>query len=93
MALGAIEALRSENIPPGKVAVIGCDAMPDALNAVKDAWMYATVDQRLGGQVRTAVDAMVAFLREKKPLTPTTLAPVIVTSDNIAEAEQSKSGN
>jgi inositol transport system substrate-binding protein len=88
MALGAIEALRSEKIPGGKVVVIGCDAMPDALNAVKDGWMYATVDQRLGGQVRTALDAMTAFLRDKKPLTAATLAPVIVTSDNIAEAEQ-----
>ena len=88
MALGAIEALRSEKIPSGKVVVIGCDAMPDALNAVKDGWMYATVDQRLGGQVRTALDAMTAFLRDKKPLTAATLAPVIVTSDNITDAEQ-----
>jgi inositol transport system substrate-binding protein len=88
MALGAIEALRSENISAGKVAVIGCDAMPDALNAVKEGWMYATVDQRLGGQVRTALDAMTTFLREKKSLTPETLAPVIVTSANITDAEQ-----
>ena len=88
MALGAIEALRSENISTGKVTVIGCDAMPDALNAVKDGWMYATVDQRLGGQVRTALDAMTAFLRDKRPLTAQTLAPVIVTSANIPDAEQ-----
>jgi inositol transport system substrate-binding protein len=88
MALGAIEALRSEKLSAGKVAVIGCDAMPDALNAVKDGWMYATVDQRLGGQVRTALDAMTAFLREKKPLSPQTLAPVIITSANITDAEQ-----
>jgi inositol transport system substrate-binding protein len=88
MALGAIEALRSEKISPGKVAIIGCDAMPDALNAVKEGWMYATVDQRLGGQVRTALDAMTAFLRDKKPLTAQTLAPVIVTSANITDAEQ-----
>lgn len=88
MALGAIEALRSENISAGKVAVIGCDAMPDALNAVKEGWMYATVDQRLGGQVRTALDAMTTFLREKKSLTPETLTPVIVTSANITDAEQ-----
>jgi inositol transport system substrate-binding protein len=91
MALGAIEALRTENVPAAKVAVIGCDAMPDALNAVKDGWMYATVDQRLGGQVRTALDAMTAFLRDKKPLSPATLAPVIITSSNIADAEQGKS--
>jgi inositol transport system substrate-binding protein len=88
MALGAIEALRSENLSAGKVTVIGCDAMPDALNAVKDGWMYATVDQRLGGQVRTALDAMTAFLRDKRPLTAQTLAPVIVTSANISDAEQ-----
>jgi inositol transport system substrate-binding protein len=92
MALGAIEALRTENIAAGKVAVIGCDAMPDALNAVKDQWMYATVDQRLGGQVRTALDAMAGFLRDKKALTPATLAPLIVTSGNIADAEQGSSG-
>lgn len=88
MALGAIEALHSENISAGKVTVIGCDVMPDALNAVKDGWMYATVDQRLCGQVRTALDAMTAFLRDKRPLTAQTLAPVIVTSANIPDAEQ-----
>jgi inositol transport system substrate-binding protein len=91
MALGAIEALRTENVAEGKVAVIGCDAMPDALNAVKDGWMYATVDQRLGGQVRTALDAMTAFLRDKKALAPAILAPVIITSANITDAEQGKS--
>ena len=91
MALGAIEALRPENVAEGKVTVIGCDAMPDALNAVKDGWMYATVDQRLGGQVRTALDAMTAFLRDKKALAPAVLAPVIITSANITDAEQGKS--
>jgi len=90
MALGAIEALRAENLGAGKVAVIGCDAMPDALNAVKDGWMYATVDQRLGGQVRTALDAMTGFLRDKRALTPATLAPVIIASGNITDAEQGK---
>jgi inositol transport system substrate-binding protein len=91
MALGAIEALRTQNVAAGKVAVIGCDAMPDALNAVRDGWLYATVDQRLGGQVRTALDAMTAFLRDKKALTPAILAPVIITSANITDAEQGKS--
>jgi inositol transport system substrate-binding protein len=90
MALGAIEALRSEKLPAGKVTVIGCDAMPDALNAIKEGWMYASVDQRLGGQVRTAIEAMTAHLRDKKPLTATTLAPVIITSESITEAEQGK---
>jgi hypothetical protein len=53
--------------------------------------MYATVDQRLGGQVRTALDAMTAFLRDKKALAPTVLAPVIITSANITDAEQGQS--
>jgi inositol transport system substrate-binding protein len=90
MALGAIEALRSEKLPAGKVTVIGCDAMPDALNAIKEGWMFASVDQRLGGQVRTAIEGMTAHLRDKKPLTATTLAPVIITSESITEAEQGK---
>jgi hypothetical protein len=33
---------------------------------------------------------MTAHLRDKKPLTATTLAPVIITSESITEAEQGK---
>jgi hypothetical protein len=34
---------------------------------------------------------MTAFLRDKKALTPSILAPVIITSANITDAEQGKS--
>jgi ribose transport system substrate-binding protein len=42
MALGALEALKAQGLE-GKVAVVGIDAVPDALTAIEDGAMTATV--------------------------------------------------
>ena len=62
MALGAIEALKARNYEG--VTVIGFDALPEALVAVRDGSLTATVEQFPGGQSRGAVQALVKFLRE-----------------------------
>ena len=50
------------------VAIIGFDALPEALAAVRDGSLTATVEQFPGGQSRGAVQALVGFLRDgKKP--------------------------
>ena len=89
MALGALGALKSRNLV-GKVALVGFDALPEALGEVKEGNLTATIEQKPGAHSRRAVDILVAFLREgEKPTEQVTqLAPVAITKDNVGEAER-----
>jgi ribose transport system substrate-binding protein/inositol transport system substrate-binding protein len=89
MALGALEALKARNFL-GKVKLIGFDALPEALGQIKAGNMTATIEQLPGGQVRGALHALVAFLREgKKPDQQVTLlTPIAITSENLDQAER-----
>jgi inositol transport system substrate-binding protein len=89
MALGALVALKSRNLV-GQVALIGFDALPEALAEVKGGNLTGTIEQKPGGQSRRAVDILVAFLRdgEKPTEAVTQLAPVAITRDNIGAAER-----
>jgi ribose transport system substrate-binding protein/inositol transport system substrate-binding protein len=87
MILGAIEALKARNITG--VVTIGFDALPEALVAVRDGTLTATVEQFPGGQSRGAVQALVGFLRDgKTPEKLVLLTPKAITKDNINEAER-----
>ena len=89
MALGAMEALSARNLT-GKVALIGFDALPEALAAIKAGTLTATIEQMPGGQSRGAVDTLVAFLRDgTKPANQVTLlTPIAITKDNLDQAER-----
>lgn len=89
MALGAMEALKARNLT-GKVALIGFDALPEALAAIKAGTLTATIEQMPGGQSRGAVDTLVAFLRDgTKPAQQVTLlTPIAITKDNLDQAER-----
>jgi ribose transport system substrate-binding protein/inositol transport system substrate-binding protein len=89
MALGALEALKARNLL-GKVKLIGFDALPEALGQIKAGNLTATIEQLPGGQVRGALEALVAFLREgKKPDQQVVLlTPIAITSDNLDKAER-----
>jgi inositol transport system substrate-binding protein len=89
MALGALEALKARNLL-GKVKLIGFDALPEALGQIKAGNMTATIEQLPGGQVRGALQVLVAFLREgKKPDQQITLlTPIAITSENLDQAER-----
>jgi inositol transport system substrate-binding protein len=89
MALGALEALKARNLL-GKVKLIGFDALPEALGQIKAGNMTGTIEQLPGGQVRGALHALVAFLREaKKPDQQVTLlTPIAITSENLDQAER-----
>jgi ribose transport system substrate-binding protein/inositol transport system substrate-binding protein len=89
MSLGAMEALKARNLT-GKVALIGFDALPEALAAIKAGTQTATIEQMPGGQSRGAVDTLVAFLRDgKKPDQQVTLlTPIAITADNLDQAER-----
>ena len=89
MALGALAALRARNLI-GKVKLIGFDALPEALGQIKAGNMTATIEQLPGGQVRGAMETLVAYLRDgKKPDQQVTLlTPIAITSDNLNQAER-----
>lgn len=89
MALGALEALKARNLV-GKVKLIGFDALPEALGQIKAGNMTATIEQMPGGQVKGALDTLVAYLRDgKKPAEPVKLlTPIAITSDNLNQAER-----
>jgi inositol transport system substrate-binding protein len=89
MALGAMEALKARNLS-GKVALIGFDALPEALANIKSGSLTATIEQMPGGQSRGAVDALVANLRDgtKPAQAVTLLTPIAITKDNLDKSER-----
>lgn len=89
MALGAIEALKAKGLS-GKVVVLGFDALPEALLAVKAGDLTGTVEQTPGLQSRTALNLIVDFLRNNKSPAQhdTYLTPYMVTKDNLDKAER-----
>jgi ABC-type sugar transport system substrate-binding protein len=89
MALGAVDVLKERGLI-GKVAVIGYDALPEALVALQEGALVGTVEQFPGGQARRALQILVAFLREGKQPDETNilLPPAMLTKANIDKAER-----
>jgi len=89
MALGAAEAVAGAGID---VPIIGFDALPEALQAVQDGTLAATVEQFPGGQTAGAMEILVNYLRDgTEPSEHTTLIePALITADNIGEAERAE---
>ena len=89
MALGVLEVLKERNLT-GKVVLIGFDALPEALQQIRDGKMTATVEQMPAGQTSGAFDALVSFLRDsKQPAAKVTLlTPIAITKDNFNQAER-----
>jgi ABC-type sugar transport system substrate-binding protein len=88
MALGALEAVTALNLQD-KIKIIGFDALPEALASVRDGGLAATVEQFPGGQSRKAMQVLVDYVRfQKEPAKVTLLTPIIITKDNISEAER-----
>jgi len=88
MALGALEAVKGRNL--SGIAIIGFDALPEALAQVRDGGLTATIEQFPGKQSALGVDTLVAFIKDKKkPDQPVTLlTPVAITKDNLNTAER-----
>ena len=82
MAMGALIALEQAK-RKGKVLVVGVDAIADALMAVRDGRLDATVFQDAKGQGETAVETAVKIVRrqayEKQAMIPFQL----VTRENV----------
>jgi inositol transport system substrate-binding protein len=67
--------------------VLGFDAIPDALVKVRDGEL-ATVERLPAERVGNAMTAMVAYLRDKKPIEGKKLDPVLITKENLNQAER-----
>jgi ABC-type sugar transport system substrate-binding protein len=89
MALGALEAVKARNLQ-GKVKVIGFDALPEALAAIRDGALAGTVEQFPGGQSRKAMDIMVDYLKNKKKPDQdlVLLTPIVITKANLDKSER-----
>ena len=72
------------------MTVIGFDALPEAIAAIQEGTLAASIEQLPGGQSRGALNTLVSFLRDgTKPAEQTTLlTPIAITKDNINEAER-----
>jgi ABC-type sugar transport system substrate-binding protein len=88
MALGAIEAVKARNLKG--IAIIGFDALPEALAKVRDGELTATIEQFPAKQSATAVDILAEYLKSgKKPEQQVTLlTPQAITKDNLNLAER-----
>ena len=90
MALGALKAIQAAG-KQGQIAVIGIDAIPDALKAVADGQMVGTVFQDAKKQGAMAVDLAVSLV-QGKPVEHDNYIPFqLVTTNNVAEFMQTNS--
>jgi len=89
MALGAMQAVSARGLD-GQVAIYGYDGSVDALRAVRDGGLAATVDQFPGEQGRIAVRILVDNIRNGTiPESDNVLiAPIAITLDNLDRAER-----
>ena len=87
MALGAAEAAEAAGLD---VPIIGFDALPEALTAIQDGSLAATIEQFPGRQTATGLEILVNFLRDgTEPAEHDTfLEPALITADNLGEAER-----
>ncbi|MFT3674047.1 substrate-binding domain-containing protein [Aestuariivirga sp.] len=88
MALGAMEAVKARNL--SSIAIIGFDALPEALAQVRDGGLTATIEQFPGKQSSLGVQTLTSFLKDgTKPAEKVILlTPVAVTKDNLNIAER-----
>jgi ABC-type sugar transport system substrate-binding protein len=89
MALGAIEAVKARGLE-GKIAILGFDALPEALAAIKAAKLTASIEQFPGGQVSRALEILMAKVKDgKNPEQKIVLlTPVAITTENLDKAER-----
>ncbi|MBR9787005.1 MAG: sugar ABC transporter substrate-binding protein [Vibrionaceae bacterium] len=91
MALGAIQALQAAGRLDDTV-VVGVDATPDGLVAVKKGALSATVFQDGAGQARGAIDAAVDAVKGNQHDQVTWIPAELVTQDNIEAFEAKHKG-
>jgi len=84
MGMGALLALERAKLK-GEVVVTSVDAIADALQAVKDGRLDATVFQDARGQGGTAVELAVRIARQEPYAKETYIPFKLITKDNAGE--------
>ena len=86
MALGAMQVVQEQGLD---IAIIGFDALPEALAAIRDGTLTATIEQTPGAQSAGALEALLAYLRDgTEPEKLTLLEPFALTKDNLDQADR-----
>lgn len=86
MALGALQVVQEQGL---NIAILGFDALPEALGSVRDGGLIATIEQFPGGQSSLAINTLIDHLRDgKTPEAVILLNPIAITKDNIDQAER-----
>lgn len=88
MALGALKAIEAAG-KQKDIAVIGIDAIPDALKAVADGKLVGTVFQDAKGQGTLAVDLAVQLVQGKTVQHDNYIPFQLVTTNNVASFQKS----
>lgn len=84
MALGAINALQAAGV--SDVMVFGIDATPDAIKAVEEGSLTATVFQDAVGQSEGAIKIAISAVKKETITEDVTWIPfVLVTKENVAQ--------
>jgi len=89
MALGALEAVTALGLQDD-IAIIGFDALPEALESVINGGLAGTVEQFPGEQGRTALNIAVDNVRDgaEPESNVILLEPIVLTVSNVMEAER-----
>ncbi len=87
MAFGVSEVAQANGLT---MPIIGFDALPEALIAIRDGKQAATIEQFPGQQSTTAMDILLAFLADgtEPKEHDTYLEPILITKDNLGDAER-----
>jgi len=84
MALGALKAVEDAKLLD-KIKIYGLDATPDALAAVKDGRLAATVSQSTTAQGKTAMDTVVKLANGEKVEPEILVSFTLIDKNNIGE--------
>ena len=87
MALGALMAIDQAGIPKGKIVIVGIDGLPEALAKIRDGEMAASVQFPLM-QVRLALEALVAHLRDHNAIEGKLLDALVIQKSNLQQADR-----
>ena len=83
MALGAVRALKETRHSP-RPRVVGYDGIPEALEAIRNDWMDATIAQNAVALGQTAMEIFLLALKQSPFEAVTTVMPRLVTKPDLA---------
>lgn len=84
MAMGALKAVEDAKLQD-KIKIYGLDATPDALAAVKDGRLAATISQGTTAQGQKAMETVVKLVNGEKVDAQILLNFILITKDNVSD--------